>query len=102
MPLSWQTRSDSTGPGPGPNRAVNTLPLSVRIACGAPWWANAAPRASQTGRAVARSTSLASTQNREWSSIPVTADSWVPSASRMRPTMSSCHSSIARERSQRL
>jgi hypothetical protein len=45
--------------------AVNTLPLSVRIACGTPWRANAAPRASQTGRAVARSSSLASTQNRD-------------------------------------
>jgi hypothetical protein len=29
MPLSWQRRSNSTRPGPGPNRAVNTLPLSV-------------------------------------------------------------------------
>jgi hypothetical protein len=102
MPLSWQTRSNSTGPGRGPNRAVTTLPLSVRIAWGTPWRANAARRASYTGWAVALGSSLASTQNREWSSIPVTADSWVPSTSRMRPTMSSCHSCIARERSQRL
>jgi hypothetical protein len=28
MPLSVQIRSRRTGPGPGPNRAVNTLALS--------------------------------------------------------------------------
>jgi hypothetical protein len=31
MPLLVQIRSNITGPGPMPNRAVNTLPLSVRI-----------------------------------------------------------------------
>lgn len=29
MPLLVQIRSNSTGPVPGPKRAVNTLPLSV-------------------------------------------------------------------------
>jgi type IV secretory pathway TraG/TraD family ATPase VirD4 len=36
MPLSLQIRSDITGPGPLPNRAVSTLPLSVRIWPGTP------------------------------------------------------------------
>ena len=31
MPLLAQIRSKSTGPGPWPNRAVKTLPLSVNI-----------------------------------------------------------------------
>ena len=31
IPLSAQIRSNITGPGPRPNRPVNTLPLSVRI-----------------------------------------------------------------------
>ena len=36
IPCSAQIRSNRTGPGPGPNRAVNTLPLSVKIASGTP------------------------------------------------------------------
>ena len=44
MPLSAQIRSNITGPGPCPNRPVNTLPLSVRICSGTPCLAQ---RASQ-------------------------------------------------------
>jgi hypothetical protein len=36
MPWSWQIRSNATGPGPAPKRAVNTLALSVKIASGVP------------------------------------------------------------------
>ena len=66
MPFSRQIRSNSTGPGPGPNRAVNTLPLSVKICFGHPVaCASPAPSASHTGRAVARATTYADTTNRE-------------------------------------
>jgi hypothetical protein len=51
--------------------------------------------------ALARSMSPARTQNREWSSIPVTALSSRPSTSQIPPMMSSCHNSIGRSRSQR-
>jgi hypothetical protein len=43
---------------------VNTFPLSVRIASGTPWRSIANPSASHTGRAVARATTNADTQNR--------------------------------------
>lgn len=102
MSLSAQIRSNSTGPGPGPKRAVNTLPLSLKMASGAPWRAIAASRASHTGRAVARATTAAQITNREWSSIPDTILASEPSARRTPPTMSICHSSMARDRSQRL
>jgi hypothetical protein len=64
IPLLRQIRSKRTGPGPGPNRAVNTFPLSVRIASGTPWAAIAASSASHTGRAVARATTCAHTTKR--------------------------------------
>ena len=64
-PFSTQTRSNNTGPGPFPNRAVNTLPLSVKIPSGTPCFRIAAASASHTGRAVARTTNFADTQNRE-------------------------------------
>ena len=64
-PFSMQTRSNNTGPGPGPNRAVNTFPLSVKIPSGTPCLRIAAASASHTGRAVARTTSFADTQKRE-------------------------------------
>ena len=54
MPFSRQIRSNSTSPVPGPNRPVNTLPLSVRICCGTPWLRIANANASHVGRAVAR------------------------------------------------
>ena len=65
IPLSVQIRPAITGPGPRPNRAVNTLPLSVKIAPGTPCRASAPVRAWQTGRAVARTTTFAQTTNRE-------------------------------------
>ena len=57
MPLLVRIRSNITGPGPGPNRAVNTLPLPVRIWAGTPCRASASLSAWHTGRAVARTTS---------------------------------------------
>jgi transposase len=44
---------------------------------------------------VARGTTVAITQNREWSSTPVTTLASVPSASMTPPTMSICHNSNA-------
>jgi hypothetical protein len=65
IPLSAQIRSNITGPGPRPNLAVKTLPLSVRICSGTPWRRSASLSAWQTGRAVARMTAFAQTTNRE-------------------------------------
>jgi hypothetical protein len=75
--------------------------LSVKIAAGTPWRRIANANASQVGLAVARATTIAETTNREWSSIPDTIFASDPSARRTPPTMSICHSSIARDRSQR-
>lgn len=101
MPFSRQIRSKSTSPIPGPNRPLNTLPLSVKIASGTPWRRIANANASHVGRAVARATTNAEMQNREWSSTPVTIFASLPSTSRTPPTMSICHSSSDRARSQR-
>ena len=102
MSLSRQIRSNRTRPGPGPKRAVKTFPLSVRMASGTPWRAMAASSASHTGRVVARVTTAAEITNLEWSSIPDTILASDPSAKRTPPTTSICHSSIDRDRSQRL
>ena len=103
MPFSRQIRSNSTSPGPGPEAAGEHLAVvredlgralrGVRIA---------KANASHVGRAVARATTNADTQNREWSSTPVTIFASEPSTRRTPPTMSICHSSIDRARSQRL
>ena len=101
MPLSWQIRSNITGPGPRPNLAVKTLPLSVKICPGIPYRASAPASAWHTGRAVAAATTAAHTMNREWSSIPVTTLTSCPPARWTRPMTSICHSSIDRPRSHR-
>lgn len=101
IPLSAQIRPDITGPGPVPNRPVNTFPLPVRIWAGTPCRRSAPASAWHTGRAVARSTALAHTTNREWSSIPVTILTSVPPARKTRPITSICHRPIARGRSHR-
>jgi hypothetical protein len=95
-------RSNSTLAGLRPSLPVKTLPLSVRICSGIPCLLSASSSASHSGRAVARATTLAMTQKREWSSIPVTTETAIPVASLMFPRMSSCHSSIERDLSQRL
>ena len=104
IPFSAQTRSNNTSAlePPGPNRPVNTLPLSVRTCSGTPWRASASSSASHTGRAVARATTFADTTNRELSSIPVTTFTSAPSPRWTPPTTSICHNSIGRPRSQRL
>jgi hypothetical protein len=80
---------------------VNCLPLSVSTSPGMPYPVIAAVNARQTARAVARMTTDAMTQNREWSSIPVmTLHSRPPARNRLAVT-SVCHSSIAAGRSQR-
>lgn len=61
----------------------------------------ASASASHTGWVRSRGISRADTQNREWSSTPVSAFAEVPSASRNPPTTSSCHNSIGRPRSHR-
>jgi hypothetical protein len=101
MPLSVQIRSNITGPGPRPDRAVKTLPLSVKIWPGIPYRPSAPASAWHTGRAVAAATTLAQTMNREWSSMPVTTLTSTPLARWTRPITSICHNSIARPRSQR-
>jgi hypothetical protein len=101
MPLSVQIRSNITGPGPRPNLAVKTFPLSVRICSGIPYRASACASAWHTGRAVAAATTFAQTMNREWSSMPVTTLTSTPLARWTRPITSICHSSIDRLRSQR-
>ena len=65
IPFSRQILSNSTSPDPGPNRPVNTLPLSVNTSCGTPKARMAFVSASHTGRAVARSTTCAETMKRE-------------------------------------
>ena len=62
----------------------------------------AARNARQIARAVARRTTVAITQNREWSSIPEISFSSVPSARNTDPVTSSCHSCIGSSRCQRL
>src|SRR5665647_1248947 len=68
---------------------------------GQPWRCIASMSAAQTGRAVARSTSLAETQKREWSSRPLTSLSSSPPSSFTPPMTSICQSSMGRIRSQR-
>jgi hypothetical protein len=65
MPLPAQIRAGHDRARPRPNRAVKTLPLPVRICSGIPCRRSASPSARHTGRAVARSTTLAYTMNRE-------------------------------------
>ena len=80
MPFSRQIRSNSTSPVPGPNRPVNTLPLSVKISCGHPV-ARASPSPTHHTPAApspARTT-CAETTNREWSSTPDTIVAFHPS-----------------------
>ena len=61
----------------------------------------ASVNARHTGRAVARLTAVARTQNREWSSIPVTILTSVLPVRKALAVTSSCHSSIAAARSHR-
>jgi hypothetical protein len=51
---------------------VKCLPLSVSTSSGTPNSTSAAANAAQTARPVGRATTAASTQNRDWSSTPVT------------------------------
>jgi hypothetical protein len=71
--FSRQIRSKSTSPPRGrPNRPVNCLPLSVSTSSGMPKARNAIANAAHTARPVGRATTVAITQNREWSSTAVT------------------------------
>lgn len=97
MPFSRQIRSNMTSPGRGlVNRPVNCLPLSVRTSSGIPKRCSASTNAAHTARPVARRTTAAITQNREWSSTPDTTLTSVPSANLPPPTMSSCQGPSAR------
>jgi hypothetical protein len=60
--------------------SVNCLPLSVNTSCGIPNRTSPSANANHTARPVARGTTLAITQNREWSSTPVTTFACDPSA----------------------
>jgi len=85
IPLLRQILSKATLAGFRASLPVNTLPPSVRTCSGTPWRNNPSIRASPTGRAVARGTTLAMTQNLEWSSIPVTTETCVLSRDARRP-----------------
>ena len=103
IPFLRQIRSNSTSAGRGlPNRPVNTFPLSVKSSSGMPYGRIAATNARHTARPVARRTTVAITQNREWSSRPEISFSSVPSARNTDPVTSSCHSCIGASRCQRL
>lgn len=85
---------------------MNCLPLSVKISSGTPNRVRASASARHTARLVARSTTFAITQYREWSSTPVTtfASRGTPVTgltSITPPTMSMPHSCIGAARSQR-
>lgn len=106
IPFSRQIRSNNTSP-PCPNRSVNCFPLSVSTSSGTPNARKARTNAEHTARPVARSTTDAITQYREWSSTPVTTFASVSSpvtglTSITPPTMSICHNCIGRSRCQRL
>lgn len=101
MPSCRQIRSKSTSAGRGaPNRPVNWRPLSVNTSSGTPYSAIAVIRAVHTARALARGTTVAMTEYREWSSIPeislasVTPPDAAGSVIITEPMMSSCHSCI--------
>src|SRR6185312_1830122 len=76
--------------------------MSVRICSGTPCTISACCSAAHTGPAVARATTWAQTMNREWSSMPVTTFTSLPSDRWTPPITSICHNSIARPRSHRL
>jgi hypothetical protein len=109
IPFFRQILSNSTSPRLPAyrlNRSVNCVPLSVITSSGTPYRASAWANARHTARAVARSTTTAITQNREWSSIPVTtfASRTSPvtaSTSSTPPTTSMPHSCIGPGRSKR-
>ena len=85
MPFLRQIRSNITSPRPLlPSEPVGELLLIVPdcTSSGTPKRASASAKATQTARAVARSTTFAITQNREWSSTPETI-----SASRTTPVV---------------
>ena len=110
IPFRRQILSNNTSPRDGPyrlNRSVNCLPLSVITSSGTPNRANASANARHTARPVARSTTFAITQYREWSSTPVTifASRTTPVTgltNSIPPTMSMPHSCIGPGRSNRM
>jgi hypothetical protein len=80
--------------------------MSVITSSGTPWRASAWANPRHTARPVARSTTFAITQNREWSSMPVTIFASRSSpvtglTRRIPPTMSMPHSCIGPGRSNR-
>jgi len=80
MPFLRQIRSNSTSDGRGLlKRPVNCRPLSVSTCSGQPYSPNACANARHTARPVARRTTVAITQYREWSSIPEMSLHSVPS-----------------------
>jgi hypothetical protein len=109
MPFLRQILSKSTSPLRVPclpNLSVNRLPLSASTSSGTPCLTRASANARHTARDVARSTTLAITQYREWSSTPVTtfalrSSPVAGSTSIAPPTMSICHSCIGPGRSNR-
>jgi hypothetical protein len=87
---------------PRPEAAGEDLAVVGQDLIGDPMATHRLRQASQVGLAVALRTTSAETQNREWSSIPVTTFNSVPSVSGTPPITSICHNSIARPRSHRL
>ena len=109
IPFLRQILSKSTSPLRAPclpNRSVNCFPLSLSTSSGTPNRTSACVNATHTARPVARATTFAITQNREWSSTPVTtfADRTTPvtgSTTVTPSTMSTAHNCIGAGRSHR-
>jgi hypothetical protein len=98
MPLSAQIRSNITGPGPVPNRPVNTLPLNVSQDLAR--YPVAAQRLAQ-GLAHRPGHHLRRHDKPGMVIDPSDHLDLQASARCTRPITSICHSSIARPRSQR-
>ena len=74
-------------------RVVNTRPLSVRVAAGAPWAATVAVKVSMTAAPVTGRWAVQDNSSREWSSSQLRISTSVPSA-RRQWVKSDCQSSF--------
>ena len=102
MPFSRQILSKSTSVGVEPEAVGEDLAVVGQDLLGDAVALEGLGEEPADRPGVARTMMPAQTQKREWSSTPVRTLHSVPSSSSTPPTMSICHSSIGRPRSQRL
>ena len=102
MPFSRQIRSKSTSVGVQPEAVGEDLAVVGQDLLGRTVAFEGITRRPQTGAIVARTMTPADTQNRLWSSMPVSTLHSVAVSTRTPPTTSICQSSMGRPRSQRL